>query len=48
MQRIMGGYSLDVVKRKKVGRMIMLGRKSIGAKLPEEFVIESEEELKRM
>ena len=37
VERIGKGFSLDVVRKKKTGRLIMLGRKAIGAKLPEEF-----------
>lgn len=37
VERIAGGFSLDVVRKRKVGRLIMLGRKSIGAKIPEQF-----------
>ena len=34
VERIGVGYSLDVVRKKKIGRMIMLGWKSTNAKLP--------------
>lgn len=37
VERIGGEFSLDVVRRRKVGRLTILGRKSIGAKIPEEF-----------
>jgi hypothetical protein len=39
--RIGAGYSLDIVRKRKVGRLIMLGRKSIGATIPEQFRAET-------
>ena len=31
VERLSGGYRLDIVKRKKIGRLIMAWRKSVGA-----------------
>lgn len=40
VQNIGKGYSLDIVRKKKIGRMIMLGRKSTNAKLPPTELLE--------
>jgi hypothetical protein len=40
VEKIGTGYSLDVVRKKKIGRMIMLGRKSTNAKLPPTELVE--------
>src|SRR5436190_5667856 len=37
VEKIGGSYSLNVVKKKKVGRLVMLGKKSIDVKTPEQF-----------
>lgn len=37
VDKVSGGYRLDIVRRKKVGRLIILGRKAIGAKVEPYF-----------